>query len=59
MLYQVTAKLNIFRDLFKQLHPVVKFQILKALALKAGNSSLLGYYAMSTGNKHGIIFQET
>jgi len=49
------ARQNTFRDLFKQLHPLVRFQILKALILKAGDSSLLGYHAMSTGNQHGII----
>jgi hypothetical protein len=41
MLYPVTvvgiARQNIFGDLFKQLHPLVRFQILKALILKAGD----------------------
>jgi hypothetical protein len=63
MLYPVTvvgiARQNIFGNIFKQLHPLVRFQILKALILKAGDSSLLGYHAMSTGNQHGIISQKT
>ena len=63
MLYQVAlvgiARQNIFRDLFKQLHPLVRFQILRALILKAGESSLLAYHAMSTGNQHDIISQKT
>ena len=59
MLYPVTvvgiARQNIVRDLFKQLHPLVRFQILKALILNAGDSSLLGYHVMSAGNEHVII----
>jgi hypothetical protein len=58
MLYPVTvagiAKQNIVSNLFKKLHPLVRFHILKALVLNAGDSSLLGYHAMSAGNEHGI-----